>query len=323
MVWKMSPIDPPVVRACRMIAEGDNGHGEIVFAAIYARTSSPNQRFNHSIKEQVDRCWKFCDERGWVARYVFVDEGESGGTTDRPKFQLMLEKAKAGKFNAIVFWKLDRFCRSLVDLVNIERLLREWGIGLCSVTEYLDTTTSVGRFNFRNLASVAELEREMIGERARMGLYALAREHKWPNPHPPLGYDKGENGMLKVNKREAKLVRWIFKRYIRSRSMPQVAFELNKKGIITKNGKEWNARAVRDILTNELYVGGYRVAGVEARVGEYRIIDDELHDKANESRLRYKNDNGGKRPPMPEDRRRAKIDRIFNEYFGFLREMDG
>ncbi len=177
-----------------------------VFAAIYARTSCPNQRFNYSIKEQVNRCWKYCDDRGWVARHVFVDEGESGGTTDRPRFQLMLEKAKSGKFNAIVFWKLDRFCRSLVDLVNIERMLRGWSVGLCSVTEYLDTTTSVGRFNYRNLASVAELEREMIGERARIGLYALAREHKWPNPHPPLGYDKGDDGMLKVNKKEAKLV---------------------------------------------------------------------------------------------------------------------
>ena len=291
-----------------------------VFAAIYARTSSPNQRFNYSIKEQVNRCWKFCDERGWITRYVFVDEGESGGTTDRPKFQLMLEKAKAGKFNVIVFWKLDRFCRSLVDLVNIERMLREWGVGLCSVTEYLDTTTSVGRFNFRNLASVAELEREMIGERARIGLHALAKRHKWPNPHPPLGYDKMEDGTLKVNKKEAELIRWIFKRYIRNKSMPQVAFELNKNGINTKNGKEWNARAVRDILTDELYAGEYKVAGVEEKVEKYRIIEDQLFSEGNELRMRYENGNGAKRPPMPEDRRKEKIDKIFNEYFEFLKE---
>jgi site-specific DNA recombinase len=247
-----------------------------IFAAIYARTSSPNQRFNYSIKEQVDRCWKYCDEKGWVAKYVFVDEGESGRTTDRPKFQLMLEKAREGKFDAIVFWKLDRFCRSLVDLVNIERTLREWGIGLCSVTEYLDTTGSVGRFNFRNLASVAELEREMIGERARIGLHALAKRHKWPNPHPPIGYDKEEDGMLKVNKREARLIRWIFKRYTRNKSMPQVAFELNKRGIVTKNGKEWNARAVRDILTNEIYIGKYNVAGVEDQGRAYHPLNKRL-----------------------------------------------
>jgi len=289
-----------------------------VFAAIYARTSSPNQRFNYSIKEQVERCWKHCNERGWIARYVFVDEGESGGTTDRPKFQLMLEKAKAGRFNAIVFWKLDRFCRSLVDLVNIERMLREWGIGLCSVTEYLDTMTSVGRFNFRNLASVAELEREMIGERARIGLHALAKLHKWPNPHPPLGYGKREDGMLEVNG-GADLVRRIFKMYLREKSMPQVTYELNKQGILTKKGKRWNARAVRDVLINEIYIGRYGVAGVEDQVGEYRIIGDGLFGQAKGIMRRFEDGNGAKRPPMPEDRRRAKIERVFNEYIEFLK----
>lgn len=318
----MAPIDRPAVRAGKMIADENKGHKKIVFAAIYARTSSPNQRFNYSIKEQVDRCWKFCDERGWLAKYVFVDEGESGGTTDRPKFQLMLEKAKAGKFNVILFWKLDRFCRSLVDLVNIERMLRECEVGLCSVTEYLDTTTSVGRFNFRNLASVAELEREMIGERARIGLHALAKQHKWPNPHPPIGYDKREDGMLKVNG-EADLVRRIFSMYLCEKSMPQVAYELNKQGILTKKGRPWNARAVRDVLINEIYIGKYRIASVEDQVEEYRIIEDGPFEQAKGIMCRFEDGYGAKRPPMHEDRRKAKIDKVFNAYFEFLKMRVG
>jgi len=287
------------------------------FAAIYARTSSPNQRFNYSIKEQVQRCWKYCEQRGWIMRYIFVDEGESGRTIERPRFQLLLEKARAGRFDVIVFWKLDRFCRSLVDLVNLERVLREREIGLCSVTEYIDTTTSIGRFNFRSIASVAELERELIGERARMGLYALARQHKWPNPHPPLGYDKGEDGRLIVNKDEAKLVLRIFKTYLQNKSMPQVAFDLNNEGIRTKRGNEWNARAVRDILTNEIYIGKYNVAGVNHYVEEYRIIDEELFKKVNQIRLRYKV-GSAERPPMPETRKTKKIDRVFNEFLKLL-----
>jgi len=152
----------------------------IVRAAIYARISSPNQKNNYSINEQITQCRYFIKQRRWTTKYIFFDE-ESGNTVNRPKFQLMLQKAKQGYFDVIVFWKLDRFCRSLVDLVNIERLLRSYGIGLSSVTEYVDTTTSVGRFNFRSIGSVAELERELIGERARLGLHALAKEHKWPN----------------------------------------------------------------------------------------------------------------------------------------------
>jgi len=292
-----------------------------IFTAIYARTSSPNQRFNYSTQEQVNSCWKYCKEREWIVKYVFVDEGESGGTVERPKFQLMLEKAKAKKFDAVVFWKLDRFCRSLVDLVNLERPLRKWGIGLCSATEYIDTTTSVGRFNFRNLASVAELERELIGERAKLGLYALAREHKWPNPHPPLGYNKSDDGHLIVNTYEAKLVNRMLRMYIRLKSMPQLAFKLNEEGIKTKKGKEWNARAARDVLTNELYIGKFNVSGIQDYVSEYQIVDEELFRRVDEIRLRYRN-GCAKRPPMPEDRRTSKIEKMFDRYLEFLEKYE-
>ena len=292
-----------------------------IFAAIYARTSSPNQRYNYSINEQVNQCWKSCSERNWVVGYVFIDECESGGTIERPKFQLMLERAKVGAFNVVVFWKLDRFCRSLVDLINVERMLRNLGVGLCSVTEYLDTTTSVGRFNFRNLASVGELEREFIGERARLGLYALAKEHKWPNPHPPLGYDRGEDGRLVVNEDEAKIVQSIFNMYLREKSMPQLAYELNKQGILTKKGKQWNTRGIRGILTNEIYIGRYKVAGVNDFIDNYKIVDDDLFRKVNTIRRRYKT-GGAKRPPMPKNRRTMKIEKIYNRYLEFLDKME-
>lgn len=298
----------------------DRNEGKAFFAAIYARTSSLNQKYNYSIEGQVAQCWDYCRRRGWVVRYVFIDECQSGGTVERPKFQLMLEKAKNREIDVIVFWKLDRFCRSLVDLVNIERMLRSWGVGLCSVTEYIDTTTPVGRFNFRNIASVAELERELIGERARLGLHALARELKWPNPHPPLGYDRAEDGRLVVNAEEAELVRRIFRMYLEEESMAQVAYQLNMEGVKTKKGGEWTARAVRDVLTNELYVGNYRVAGVNQHVAEYAIIDKDLFDRVQRVRLRFRGGDG-KRPPIPLDRRSAKVERFVQRAREVLRKI--
>jgi site-specific DNA recombinase len=251
-----------------------------VLAAIYARTSSPNQRFNYSLDEQIKLCRERCEQRGWTVRYIYRENGLSAKNTARPKFRMMMERAREGAFDVIVFWKLDRFCRSLADLVNTERMLREWGVGLHSVTEQIDTTTPVGRFNFRSLASVAELERDLIGERARMGLHALARKHGWPNPWPPLGYDRGADGCLKVNPHEAALVRRIFKMYVELKSMPQVAFILNREGVLTKRGKRWTQAAVRKILDNRLYIGEYRVAGVEDYVEEYRILDSDLFERA-------------------------------------------
>jgi site-specific DNA recombinase len=291
----------------------------IVKAAIYARVSSPNQKNNYSINEQITQCRNFIKQRRWITKYIFFDE-ESGSTINRPKFQLMLEKAKQGCFDVIIFWKLDRFCRSLVDLVNIERLLRSYGIALSSVTEYVDTTTSVGRFNFRSIGSVAELERELIGERARLGLHALAKEHKWPNNHPPLGYDKERNGKLVVNKEEAGLVLKIFKMYTKEKSMPQVAFNLNSNGIKTKLNKKWNSRAIHDILINKLYLGKYNVAGVCKQINEYQIIPKELFEQIQEIRLRYRMGKA-KRPPMCGIRRNRQIDKIFNQFLSNLHDF--
>jgi site-specific DNA recombinase len=292
-----------------------------VRAAIYARTSSPNQKFNYSIDEQIACCRKYAEQRGWIVTHLFFDESERAETVDRPKFQLMLQKAKSGYFDVIVFWRIDRFCRSLVDLVSVERTLREYKVGLCSVTEYIDTSTSVGRFNFRSIGSVAELEAELIGERARMGLHALAKKHRWPNANPPLGYERLGDGRLKVTGKEARLVRKIARMYLYEKSMPHVAFLLNKEGILTKKGKQWTVAAVRDILTDEIYVGIYDVAGVRDYVQEYRILDDSVFLAVNETRLRYKR-KGNRKPSIPEDRKNEKIERMFGKYFELLKGIN-
>lgn len=283
--------------------------------AIYARISSPNQKYNYSIQEQISQCRIYIKQRGWSLRYIFFDE-ESGKTIERPKFKLMIEKAKQNLFDIVIVWKLDRFCRSLVDLVTIERVLREYRVGLISVTEFIDTTTSVGRFNFRSIGSVAELERELIGERARLGLHALAKQKKWPNNHPPLGYRKKNDGTLKITS-ERSLVSRIFYSYLKNPSLPEIVYELNKKGILTKQNKRWSAKGIWNILTNRLYIGQFSVAGFEQQVEEYRIISDNVFSKIQKLLSRYQIV-GSKRPLMPTERKNDKIDEVFNQFFSSI-----
>ena len=76
------------------------------------------------------------------------------------------------------------------------------------------------------------------------------------------------------------------------------------------------------MLTNEIYIGKYSVAGVEGQVEEYRIIEDGLFEQAKGIMRRFEDGNGAKRPPMPEDRRREKIERVFNGYLEFLKKME-
>lgn len=279
-------------------------------AAIYARTSSGSQRFGYSIDEQVNQCWDQCASANWSVEYIFTDEAESGRNTDRPQFQQLLERAKSGCIDVVVFWKLDRFCRSLADLVRIEDQLQAWNVGLQSVTEHIDTTTPVGRFNFRNLASAAELESDLTSQRVKMGMHGFAKEHKWPNEHPPLGYTKLDSDRLEVITDEARLVRKIFNGYLQERSMPEVAYNLNAEDISTKQGEEWCRQSVNTVLSNEIYTGTYSVAGFEDHVEEYRIISDERFNTVEDVRYRFQRGRNG----MDEERKQSKAERILEQY---------
>jgi len=79
-------------------------------AAVYARVSSHNQIFGYSLEEQIRLSRERCKLMGWKVSYIFKEDGKSGSTLARPKFQVMMEKARQGAFDVLVFWKLDRFC---------------------------------------------------------------------------------------------------------------------------------------------------------------------------------------------------------------------
>lgn len=284
-------------------------------AAIYARTSSTSQRFGYSIDEQVRQCVERCRILDWTVAFVFKDEAVSGKDTNRPMFQQMLSRAEQGLVDVVVFWKLDRFSRSIMHAVQLEKQFREWGVALHSVTEQLDTTTPAGQFNFRNLANAAEFEREMIRQRTKMGHAARAMEGKWPNGTPPLGYELQSDGRLQIDEPEATLVRRIFDRYLETQSMPAVARELNQQSAL-KREHRWTSAVISAVLTNRMYVGEYSVGEVERVESEYEIVSHEVFEQATALRKRFQNAGEG-RDSMPRDRRKQRIERVLAQYRGW------
>jgi len=292
---------------------------ESKIVGLYARVSTGRQgMYGYSLDEQIKLGRERCAQLGWPIRYIFREEGESAGTTDRPKFKIMLEKAQQGSFNVLMFWKLDRFCRSLLDVVNVEKQLQEYGVSLYSLTEQIDTTSSFGRFNFRNIASAAEWELDMHKERCQMGMKALAEQEKWPNRIIPYGYKKLRNDRLRIHTDEAKIVRRIFRLYVNRRSMPDIAFLLNQEGVNTKRDNLWTKVSIKRILDNELYVGHYQVAGVSRTVKEYRIVGNRLFEEAKNLRNRYRHQTCS----MPKNRKQEIVERIFREYLESIQVGD-
>jgi site-specific DNA recombinase len=289
-----------------------------ISAAIYARTSSQSQQFGYSLNEQVRQCIERCEMLDWQPVFIFRDSVESGKDTQRPAFQSMMDKAESGFFDVILIWALDRFSRSLHHAVRIESNLREMDVALHSITEQIDTTTPSGRFNFQNIASAAEFEREHIKQRAKMGQRALALQGKWPNDTPPLGYKLTAEGRPIIDETESSIVSRIFDRYIEVESMPKVASELNDDGVLTKKGNEWTGRKIRDVLTNELYIGKYDVADVQKELADCLIVDEDTFETARETRTRFQRDKKQSREEMEKQRKRALVEGVIQQYDSFV-----
>lgn len=109
---------------------------------------------------------------GVDARHLYEDRA-SGARDDRSGLKACLEFVRPG--DVLVVWKLDRLGRSLAHLIGIIQQLKNRGVGFRSLTEAIDTTTSMGEFVFNLFGSLAQYERSLIQERVNAGLAAAKR----------------------------------------------------------------------------------------------------------------------------------------------------
>jgi len=137
---------------------------------IYSRVSKRDQ----TCDQQLVLLRDFCMKAGYEVKGEYVDEGVSAMRSNRPQYLQILDDARMRKINLIVVYKIDRFSRSVKELLNTMDLLKEYGCDFMSyMDKSMDTTTSTGRFMFQILASVGELERSIISERTRLKLNHL------------------------------------------------------------------------------------------------------------------------------------------------------
>ena len=94
-----------------------------------------------------------------AVRAKYDDGGFSGGNTDRPALQRLLEDVRAGKIDIIVVYKVDRLTRSLADFAKLVELFDHHAVSFVSVTQQFNTTTSMGRLTLNVLLSFAQFER--------------------------------------------------------------------------------------------------------------------------------------------------------------------
>jgi DNA invertase Pin-like site-specific DNA recombinase len=129
----------------------------------YARVSTDDQ----NSQMQIDAL------KAVNCQQIFMDEGISGATTNRPALLQCLKTLERG--DRLIVWKLDRLGRNLADLITMLDGLTERGIAFQSLTEAIDTQTPTGRAMWQMIGILAELERSLISERTRAGVKAARR----------------------------------------------------------------------------------------------------------------------------------------------------
>jgi site-specific DNA recombinase len=178
----------------------------------------------------------------------------------------------------VVVYKIDRLSRALMDFAKLVEVFDRNNVTFVSVTQSLNTTTSMGRLTLNILLSFAQFEREVIGERIRDKFAASRKKGMWMGGFVPLGYDVRDRKLV-VNAREAATVRMIFERFIKIGSATALMLALRAEGITGERGKLIDKGYLYKVLNNRVYVGEAVHKGT-AYVGEHQaIIDRTLWDR--------------------------------------------
>ena len=227
-------------------------------AILYTRVSSKEQLKNFSLPTQKKACVEYCVRNGFEIDRIFVDEGESAKTTNRPEFLKLLSycRENAGKIQFLVVYSVNRFARDKHDHFVIRALLKTYGISLRSVTEPIDDSPE-GKFIEGILSSHAQFDNDVRSVRTSVGMKSALESGKWPH-QAPLGYlnNNKKRPSLIPDPRSAELVKKAFELYSSGLyTIRQVLEIVIKLGLRTKKGGAVSIQTFGYMIKNPLYTG--------------------------------------------------------------------
>ncbi|MFE3280692.1 recombinase family protein [Nocardia sp. NPDC059239] len=256
--------------------------GADVRVGTYTRRSTDDEHQPYSIDAQDTRLESYIDSQpGWRHVASYSDDA-SGASVERPDLQRALAAAKAGAFDVLLVYRVDRFSRNLRDLVTLLDDLDRVGVVFRSATEPFDTSTPMGRMHVQMLGMFAQFERDTIIDRVTAGMERKAAQGKWKGGKRPYGYrvDKTTHTLV-IDDTEAVVVRMIFDLYTRKRlGARAVAAELNARGHRASTGREWTGHHVLRILPNRTYLGELTFRDVTVTDTHPALIDTATFDHA-------------------------------------------
>jgi DNA invertase Pin-like site-specific DNA recombinase len=223
-----------------------------MIAVGYARVSTPGQlEEGISLEAQEHRIEAWCQANGYQLKQVFVEARSAVRADNRPQLQVALSQACHAKA-VLVVYSLSRLARSTKDAIGIAERLDKAGADLVSLSERIDSTSAMGKMVFRLLAAFAEFEKDQLVERTRLAMAHLRQLNKRISSLIPLGYELAADGQTLIeNPAEQKTVKQIVALRQDGLSLAQIAEQMEREGIRTKNGAGWYPSTIARILARQ------------------------------------------------------------------------
>lgn len=222
--------------------------------AAYVRVSSNSEEQLVSFQSQYDYYSNYVSEIDNAELVeVYSDEGVTGTSIKkRYGFQRMIMDCELGKIDRIVTKSITRFARNFIETLKIARELKVVGVSILFEEENIDTAKMTSELELTMFASASEMESKTIAFNQRWGFRSRAKEGIYNQSHLPYGYYR-ENGIIKINEREAEIIRLLFDMYvIQDYSIYAIKNEFNKRKI---GNKVWAQSTLVMMLENERYCG--------------------------------------------------------------------
>lgn len=244
--------------------------------ALYIRVSTEEQAINWNwIEIQKEALIKYVDTFKDIysleSKHIYIDEWKSWAYKEnRPALYKLFKDAESKEFDIVLVWKIDRFFRKTLFLLEwIDALDRLW-IWFISITQTFDTTNSFWKMILWILWLIAELERDLIKERTHSWILQTMQKWKWGRWHPPYWYTKNKDWFLEVDEEKAKIVKLIFNLFVNEwYKLSQISEYLKEMNINTssvewacwekrkerlKHRNHWHKKVIGDIIRNETYI---------------------------------------------------------------------
>lgn len=214
----------------------------------YIRVSTQDQAQNGvSMEAQKEAIMRYAEYNGIPLDTIFSDTG-SGKNTERKQFLRMESEIRGGWIGHIVVYKLDRLSRSIIDLLNFSNMIQESSVSLHSVTEKIDTSTSMGRMFFNLIGVLAQFEREQICERTKMALAHKKKQNKKYCKEAPYGHAFIRDKMVEVPQ-EKDIIKIIRRLKATGLSYQALSDELRARRILSRKGGRFAVSLLHKICT--------------------------------------------------------------------------